>query len=655
MPELKNKIPNNIQGRAMVQPSTLNEEERTVEVVFGTDAPVRMYDWEIGEFMEIMSFDEGHIRWDRFENGAPVLDNHNRYNGTKGVLGKVENYRVEDGKGIATLRFSKREEVEPIYQDVKDGILTGISFGYRVFKYEQITSEEGELPKMRAIDWMPFEISLAPIQADHNAFVRKDEEKLRTVEIIPLNLQSERSKDTKPNNENENKMPESTEQERAAQKAADLKARKEAEAKAAKDAATAERSRIKEISDLCRKFEMDEEFTTSAVDSEKSVDSVRKEIMAALEVRQEKVNSNQIRVAADETDKYRAAVEESIVMRVAPSTKDEKGGSEFRGKRLLRLAEDVLERSGVNTKGMSERKIAETALLGERSGLHTTSDFPIILGNTINRQLQGAYAEAPRTFQPFCRQSSIADFRQKTVAKLSGLIDSFKEVPEGAEYEATTLSEDKEAYGLVKYGRKIGVTWESIINDDLNAFSRIPMAIARKAAQKQSDIVYAILTGNPNMNDGNPLFDAAHKNLGTAGAISDTTLAELRKLLRQQTGIEGDYLNLMAEYLIVGPTNENAALKYMNAAFSPSTVANTNIYQGSMQVIVDPRITSNNWFAAASPSMVDTIEYSFLDGEGELFTEQRVGFDVDGLEVKARMVFGAKAIDHRGLYKNPQS
>jgi hypothetical protein len=36
-----------------------------------------------------------------------------------------------------------------------------------------------------------------------------------------------------------------------------------------------------------------------------------------------------------------------------------------------------------------------------------------------------------------------------------------------------------------------------------------------------------------------------------------------------------------------------------------------------------------------------------------LYTEQRIGWNVDGIEVKARMDFGAKAIDWRSFYKNP--
>jgi hypothetical protein len=49
---------------------------------------------------------------------------------------------------------------------------------------------------------------------------------------------------------------------------------------------------------------------------------------------------------------------------------------------------------------------------------------------------------------------------------------------------------------------------------------------------------------------------------------------------------------------------------------------------------------------------VDTIEYAYLEGEEGIFTETRQGFEVDGVEIKVRHVFGAKAIDFRGMYKN---
>jgi hypothetical protein len=49
---------------------------------------------------------------------------------------------------------------------------------------------------------------------------------------------------------------------------------------------------------------------------------------------------------------------------------------------------------------------------------------------------------------------------------------------------------------------------------------------------------------------------------------------------------------------------------------------------------------------------IDTIEYCYLDGNEGVYIETRNGFEVDGMEIKARLDFAAKAIDFRGLYKS---
>uniref|UniRef100_UPI0010AA5769 phage major capsid protein n=1 Tax=Paracoccus aeridis TaxID=1966466 RepID=UPI0010AA5769 len=45
----------------------------------------------------------------------------------------------------------------------------------------------------------------------------------------------------------------------------------------------------------------------------------------------------------------------------------------------------------------------------------------------------------------------------------------------------------------------------------------------------------------------------------------------------------------------------------------------------------------------------------YLEGQQGAYIETRNGFDVDGVEIKCRLDFGAKAIDWRGLYKNPSA
>ncbi len=72
-------------------------------------------------------------------------------------------------------------------------------------------------------------------------------------------------------------------------------------------------------------------------------------------------------------------------------------------------------------------------------------------------------------------------------------------------------------------------------------------------------------------------------------------------------------------------------------------------------MVVDPRLdtaSATAWYLAASPTQVDTVETAYLAGQRGVFTETETGFEVDGMKIKARLDFGVKAIDWKGLYKN---
>lgn len=171
--------------RAAFTPASINEEDRTVDVVFGSDTPVRMWTWEYGLINEQLSFDSTHVRMDRLNTGAPLLDNHDAYGSVSDiVLGVVERAWVEKGKGYAKVRFSKTEKGERTMELVRDGILRNISVGYAVNKY-QVTraAEKGQLDLYRAVDWEPHEISLVAVPADYSAQVRMSGEEGRNIEI----------------------------------------------------------------------------------------------------------------------------------------------------------------------------------------------------------------------------------------------------------------------------------------------------------------------------------------------------------------------------------------------------------------------------------------------------------------------------------------
>jgi hypothetical protein len=87
-----------------------------------------------------------------------------------------------------------------------------------------------------------------------------------------------------------------------------------------------------------------------------------------------------------------------------------------------------------------------------------------------------------------------------------------------------------------------------------------------------------------------------------------------------------------------------------------SQSSNINPFAGKLTVVAEPRLDANSttaWYLAASPDQVDIIVLATLEGENGPRVDSRVGFDVDGIEIKISHDVAAKVVDFRGLYKNP--
>lgn len=383
----------------------------------------------------------------------------------------------------------------------------------------------------------------------------------------------------------------------------------------------------------------------------------------------------QFQLQADEGDKLRAAVGDSILLRANPQaiSGDDTVGREriaaarqFRGMSLLEVGRAfMMEGRQVNLRGLSRMEVA-TVLLGMRqasdfgiragAGMHSTSDFANILANVASKRLRDAYTAAPQTWKPFCRQANNPDFKTKSVVQLSSA-PAFLRVREGQEYSYGGLTEGVEQYALATYGRIVAITRQGIINDDLNAFDRLPTMLGRAAATLENTTVYSILLANAAMSDTVALFHADHGNLLTGSAIDETNLGLARKAMREQTSLgnetaDKEKLNLVARYLVTGSAYEIAAMKMLSAVQATAT-SGVNPFQGTMTLISDANVTGNKWFTIADPATIDTIEFAYLEGEEGVFIEQRMGFEVDGVEIKGRLDFAAKAIDYRGMTYNP--
>jgi hypothetical protein len=157
--------------------ASLNDGQRTVELVAATDAPVRRreYDFWNGTetiYDETLDMSPGSVRLARMNMGAPLLDSHNYYAGTRAMIGAIVpgSARVSGGKLIASAKFSRSAEGERAFQDAKDGILRGVSAGYMI--HEREIDDSVNPPMHRITDWEPHEVSVVAIPADKGAGFR---------------------------------------------------------------------------------------------------------------------------------------------------------------------------------------------------------------------------------------------------------------------------------------------------------------------------------------------------------------------------------------------------------------------------------------------------------------------------------------------------
>ena len=422
------------------------------------------------------------------------------------------------------------------------------------------------------------------------------------------------------------------------------------------EAQSAERERVATILDLTGRLGLERGLADDLVARGVELDEARRVILDKVAARSEETRSF-AQVATplggrDERLTRLEAVTNALLHRYSPSlfSLDEPARS-YRGMTLLELSREFLTAAGVNVRGMSRDEIATRAL-------HSTSDFPEILAAVTNKTLRQAYEAYPQTFRPFCRQVQASDFRDIARVQL-GEAPQLQKVSESGEFKRGTIGEARERYRVETYGRVVAITRQTIINDDLDAFTRLPAMYGTAIATLESDIVWAILVANPTMGDGTALFHATHRNLAATGAmLSTASIGDARAAMAKQTGIDKKtVLNIRPSFLLVPVALELAAEQLLAQNIVPAKMADV-VPQSirSLAVIAEPRLDSasvNAWFLAASPAQIDTIEYAYLEGQQGAYIETRNGFDVDGVEIKCRLDFGAKAIDWRGLYRNP--
>jgi hypothetical protein len=633
-----------------VRAATINEEQRSVDAVISTDAPVEVWDWRSGSVIDEVLLAEGT----RLPSQMPMLANHDRWS-LDSVLGSIRELRADGGSIVGRLYFARDDaEADKAWNKVRQSHIVDVSVGYRVNDAVEIQPGQTAVVNGRqftagkralrvATDWTPKEGSLVPIGADQAAKIREDVFANNTrKEGSTVNPQLRAFLETlglrKEASESDAKSFYET-------LSGDDKARADAAAKAtavtpavvqsaartdaadpadaARQAVTAERERVRQIRELAG-ADVPAAMATCAIDEGWDVNRASREFLTAVrEGRQASAAAVPYTPSA-----YTGPVGNSNAralacgLMLATGTADPTTRSMHTGRREPTPADRLTAQDA--EQGHRYARMSAIDIVRECVRLDTGrmcwdpgealemarsapsgGTLAQVFTTSMYARLVAGWEEVPDTTD-WCDVEDVPNFLTQDDISLSA--DArLRALPRGDTAKDATIADEKESYRIARYARKFVATEEDIIDDRLGAIMRMPYEMGMAARRLRPDLVYALLLANAKLADNGALFNntavataGGHANLTTAalGAIGIKAAIEAMGKYRMP---DGTTLNIRPKFLIVPSalqwtskellTSTAQAYTAAAAAATPSLYYPINIIAGeNLSLRVDDRI-----------------------------------------------------------------
>ena len=315
----------------------------------------------------------------------------------------------------------------------------------------------------------------------------------------------------------------------------------------------------------------------------------------------------------------------------------------------------------------------------------TTADFPQLFGDVLDRELLATYKAVSPAWQAFTKKSTVSDFRTANRFAITNGDQMLSQVAEKGEYLASDRDEEEYTIKAYKYGRQFDISWESIINDDLDALKDTPQRFATAVMRTEHYQVTNQYAGDVGTHTANAnLFESGVNCVATALTIA--SLGTGITYMNSQTDANGEPFLTTPRFLVVPPALEITARQIITSTTNTwqqdtdSTVdafqlPTANVLpQYGLQLIVDRYLpvcdtTSDNegWYLFCSPTDIPCIEIAHLRGHEspeicmKASDKVAVGgasplpsmsgdFATDNILYRVRHVFGVATLDHYGCY-----
>jgi hypothetical protein len=578
-------------------PSSADEAARTVEMVAASQTPVGGL---------VLRCRAGAV-----EAGpavVPVLLNHS--NNTAEMAGRLLGFRFEQGQLIVSAQFTDAPAAEAGWQLARAGCAVSVGATYDPEAIEPGRAGEPDV----VTRWRLREVSLVPVGADPLATTRAAES-IQTTALEGAAMTEQ------------TKQPEATE---ATPTAAEIRRARAVERQlaavlsCAPEAARAEVRRLAETEGL-------EAARGFAIDARHAAEQQAPTRMGSYDPSAEAAASVLRRLEggggsiwATPTSTGRSALAE-VVQRAW----------EGKAAEPLWLTLRAMGHSGAN---------AVEVLRGAMS----TSDLPLALTGSGNRQLLAQFAAAPAGVLVAAAIRQLADYRDASTLDV-GLVGKAQPIKEGGEIKFGSASEQAATYRPTRHGLGLSFTPESLANDDLAGLDRAIGELGAAMLEAEALALADLLEGNALgalAPDGKRLFHADHSNTA-AGPLSIAALGDAVAKLRKQTTVGGRFLYQEPGAILCSPGAELVVRQLVADVVQANEPANVNPWR-NLEVAVDPHLSGAYAYLLPNGSR-RPLELGRLYPAPVLQSETQ--FDTGFFRVKSEHAFGCAVVDHRPIVR----
>lgn len=370
----------------------------------------------------------------------------------------------------------------------------------------------------------------------------------------------------------------------------------------------------------------------------------------------------------DDPTVYNTAVRDALVAKISgkPATGP---AAEFQGMSVVNIGRDYLARQGTrDVLRMSPDRVIGHALQhrGARAssygfgsgpiagGMHTTSDFPDLIGGAAEKFLIDRYKVQQTPLLQLARRRDVNNFLTHYGIQMSGF-GALDTVNEAGEFKNRSITNRKEGYAIQTYGDIFAVSRQMLVNDALGALADILQVMAAGAADTEALALVSVINSNVNLSDGQPWFSSTHGNLAPAGTVPSIVSMDVgRVAMRSQKDADGTSLIDANPKFILVPVALQTNAEQLVASVTAPTTEDVNPFAGKLTPLAEPRLTNPTaWYLFADPDFSPALQYSYLDGQEAPQLATQDGWRIDGTEYRVRHDFGAGVLDSKMAWKNP--